>query len=571
MPFGSFFIGLVQARNANVSLEQSKKLEEQRQQAQLKLAYLNIQTQAVLEERREVFQSNIEQARQRFQERMEYLRFGQQASLEEARQAFQLKLTQLNNQQQTNLQEFIQSVNLAINQKNLDFQKWRFEQEKELQQQLAAFNRQIQFKLAEQQRETAKSAAEAHKLFENWPLTIVPSQILNSFEGQHLVPLRVFISPPVVDFDKFGGLEKQSFLKIEKFLGDVLQQFLQRHYPFNNHLRPLELLDGAWDSKRFRGGSSIRALFSQLKSEPTLILESEIDGDHLSMRVGYWAYAGAQQERYFYQPVIGRLSYRQLLNQSAKTRATKWQETRQKLLKSGVANSLEEIDKLYGQHNPDNWKRLEQEQQLHAAGIEEDEIQIHYEWNSQDVEWLYQIIADCHCLITACFADAHYLIHHNVPPLLPKVLPELLTKESGLPVNDVLQVVINIYQDLFKAISMEQTYWMPDLAVELAQGLFYLPEKRWAILEIIESVRLWLQNYGKQSIEIDSLTTAIEAIQSNMTVLDETFVKNFLDCVAVIGEPQIAAKIDSFRNAFEILQAKQKELDAIQPIARFVY
>jgi hypothetical protein len=60
-----------------------------------------------------------------------------------------------NREFQKELQEYIQSVNLAINKSNIEFQRWRFEQEKTLQSELATYGRETQLMVAEYQRETA--------------------------------------------------------------------------------------------------------------------------------------------------------------------------------------------------------------------------------------------------------------------------------------------------------------------------------------------------------------------------------------------------------------------------------
>jgi hypothetical protein len=97
---------------------------------------------------------------------------------------FQAQQAELNHQRQKELQEYIQSVNLAIHQGNLEFQRWRFEQEKSLQTELAQYNRETQLFIAEYQRETAikvaHNQAEVQKIFANWPLTLPPAQILES-------------------------------------------------------------------------------------------------------------------------------------------------------------------------------------------------------------------------------------------------------------------------------------------------------------------------------------------------------------------------------------------------------
>ncbi len=48
-------------------------------------------------------------------------------------QEFQRELAELNHERAKEIEAFRAQVNFAINQKNLDFQKWRFEQEKKIQ------------------------------------------------------------------------------------------------------------------------------------------------------------------------------------------------------------------------------------------------------------------------------------------------------------------------------------------------------------------------------------------------------------------------------------------------------
>lgn len=526
-PLGAIFTGLVFARNADKSaainsalaqrqqdtqlaiaesqqqtqlaiayrnLEQAREIANRQQETQFKLAYLNIAYQTELENRRESFQIGLETNRQEFQERMEYLRFGQQLTLEQARQTFQLKLNSLQHQHQLEIQEFIQSINWAINQKNLDFQKWRTEQEMILQKDLATYNRQTQLAIATYQRETAFLLPEVHKIFENWPLTLVPAQILHSHHSNDVVPLRVVISPPEVDFDRFERSPNQHFPKIEKRLAEGLGQFLNANYPLNSATRPTELLDGAWESKRFRGGASIKSLFGMLKSEPILILESDVDGNYLNFRIAYW---DGRSETYSYQRIISQLPYRDILYESAKTRALNWKkEVRDKLLAQG--KNLEEINQKYGGDNAINLAILEEDEAFQQNGIN---IPRNYRVNSEDWDYLCQVLVSCHCLITGWITDAHYLINYDVKPLLPDVLPDLLTNESALPVNEIVQTVVSGYKELFKAIAIEQPHTIPALALNLAKGLTNLKDKSWANEQVEESVRCWLLMRGVKSLE----------------------------------------------------------------------
>ncbi len=457
---------------ANSQLAQAKKLAEEQRLTQLKIAYLNIQNQTQLEQSRQNFQGNLEKERQNFQERMEYLRIGTQMTLEKARQSFELQCQELSQQHQEELTRYVQSVNIAINQQNLDFQKWRMEQEARLQTHLAEYNRETQLILATYHRQTQLMSPIVHKILENWPLSLLPIQILDSHYMDGIIPLRIFISPPDVDYDRFGQSAK-NFPKMEKRIAEGLGQFLSPNYPLNSNIRPTELLDGAWESKRFRGGSSIKSLFGMLKSEPTLILESEVEEGYLNFKVAYWGFG---QENYCYERIISRLPYLDILYESAKARALKWKtDVRDKLLAKG--KSLQEVNQKYGGDNAINLMILEEDEEFRKDGIV---IPRHYQINNEDWNILGNVLVNCHCLIAGWITDAHYLINYDVDPLLPELLPTLLTDESGLPVNEVIQAIVSGYKDLFKAIEIEQPHRIPDLALKLAKGLANLSDKSFA-------------------------------------------------------------------------------------------
>lgn len=347
-------------------------------------------------------------------------------------------------------------------------QRQQLEQQKELQQQLAVYNRETQLQIAAYQRETALQTAEAHKIFENWPLILVPSQILNSHKNQKQLPLRIFLSPPKVQYDRFVK-DYPTMPEIEPRLAAGLGDFLGQYYGLHSKERPTEFLSGAWESRRFRGQASIRALFEMLKSEPTLILESEIDGDYLNFRIGYW---GLGQENYHYQS-IARLPYRDMLYDSAKSRALKWKETRDKLLALG--RKPEEVIKLGG-NNSINLKTLEDEEELKALGIDTRELSLNYQINNQDFEALSQVLISCHCLVVGWIADIHHLIHADTPPLLP-LLPELTHNAVE---TQVIESIVRGYQAVYEALETERPDWVPELSLQLALSLANLPYKSWA-------------------------------------------------------------------------------------------
>ncbi|OQW90904.1 MAG: hypothetical protein BWK78_05960 [Thiotrichaceae bacterium IS1] len=577
-PIATFFGGLIFARNTDkstktskeIALHQSdsqKELEVQRQQTQLKLAYLNIESQAQLEKRRQGFQLESQERQQQFQkdltylnieaqaqlakrrqefdlglqerqhqfqERMEYLRFGQQVTLEKAKQEFQFRFNALQFEQQKEIQTFIQNVQLAINQKNLDFQRWRFEQETILQQQLAEYNRQTQLLVAHYQRETALKLPEANKLFENWPLRIVPAQILNSHHEDTVIPLRIIISPPSVEFDKFEHTEKQNFPKIEKRLAEGLRQLLNQHYPLQSPTRPTELLDGAWDSGRFHGGTSIKGLFSLLQSEPTLVLESEVDSDYLNFRLAYW---GVGQSNYQYDSLISKLPYRDILFASAKQRALQWKtEVRDKLVDKGM--NLKEINEhydhtqLHGAYNATNLAVLEEEEKFAKLGIP---ISRQYRLEPKDWEALCQILEIYHCVVTGVMADIHHLIHNHASLLLPSLLPQLLKNEVLLSTESLVQWVIASYQEIFNLLTAERGYQIPEWTLQLAEGLVKWGDKRWAWDLVKDSLTIHLQQHGiippDKTAHIEAFLTAMKP---TLSAANRSYVKRIGDCLAML-------------------------------------
>ncbi len=187
-----------------------------------------------------------------------------------------------------------------------------FEKERELQTQLAAYNRQTLLQVAEEHRHTVLALAEANKIFDNWPLLILPTQILGRYQSDKKMPLKIILAPPEVAFDRFQRSNPSNSPVTETYLATGLKRFLENHYPLESLVRPTELFDGAWDSKRYHGSASIIALHSMLKSEPVLILEIGIENDNVNLRVGYWGYG---QETYWYRTVGPSLPIRTLLNE----------------------------------------------------------------------------------------------------------------------------------------------------------------------------------------------------------------------------------------------------------------
>jgi len=459
------------------------------------------------------------------------------------------RLARLKHQQTKEIQLFNPNVRRAIPQENLEFQTWGFEQEKSLQQQLAAYDRETQLKLASSHRETALQLPEIHKILNNWPLRLFPSQLVGSHNTHQRIPLRIFLSPPKLQsagFDELG----QAMPEIEQSVAQSLGEFLNQNYPLTSQERPTEFLAGAWESKRFHREASIKALFEMLKSEPTLILESELVGDYLNFRIAYWVFG---QKTYSYRTIISRLDYREIVYASAKSRALKWKETANRLLACG--ESLEDVKRLGGD-NYLNLEILEKEEKWKRHGIDTSELALDYKVNAKDFEVLSQLLITCHCLVAGWVADAHHLVHYDVPPLLPELLPHLLENTSDQQlVQEVIQTTILGYKDIFNALEIERPLWIPELALKLAQSLACLPDKSWAKEQVDFSLKAWLKQHQLPQPQ-DS--NSLEAIQPALTIEDQKYFENLKDCFATLGDDQAIAQVNGLLSAIEDIKLKPK-------------
>ena len=431
-----------------------------------------------------------------------------------------------------------------------ELQRKKLEYEKQLQKRKAADHRRTILLQAAEQRKTALASIEAQKILDNWPLILTPSQILSSYAGwsSACVPLRIIPVPPVLDFDKFG-LTAQDFPKIEKYLAEGLRKFLHQNYPLNSHDRPVELLDRAWESSRYRGGSSITALFGMLKSEPVLILESEVDGDNLSFRFACW---GLGEREYAYTPVV-KLAYKEFVYKSVRERALEWKKKREELARK-LDNKLEEIDALYGDNKAFNLKILEEEEKLQKLGITSKELDIEkkYKVDSQDFHDLCRFLLTCHCLLIGLVADTYHLIQSNVQPLLPKLLPQLLPNLADeVREEQVVRAIVSGYTKVYQTIEREQPSWIPELALQLANILKYLPDKSFAMAQVEYSVKSWLRLHDV-TLAQKAKVLEFDAMKSVLMPEDWQYVDRICECLLEIGDTEAA------RQAKELLNPASK-------------
>ncbi|GBE92008.1 WD40 repeat domain-containing protein [Nostoc cycadae] len=447
------------------------------------------------------------------------------------------------------IEEIIEFVNITTNSKSSEDE---FHQEKLLQQRLAVYQRETQLQIAQQERDTSLQLPEVNKVLDSWPLRLYPSQILETRNTHTNTPLKIFLAPPQIKFDQFDS-NPEEISELERILAEGLREFINTNYSLHHPTRPTEFLAGAWDSKRFHSESSIKALFSLLKTEPILILESDHDGDYLNFRIAYW---GLGQENYFYK-TISRLPYKEILQEFAKNRALEWKKIRDELINLG--EDLEEINQLGGD-NVHNLAILEKAEKWQAKGIDITKLSWKYQINQQDIAKFCQVLITCHCLVAAWVADAYHLVHHDVPPLLPELLPSFLKDRLDLPAvqamseDNILQVYATGYQQVYQALEKERRYWVPELALQLAQSLSHLPDRSWAQEQVDYSINTWLE---LRQVKTQEFPHPLEAMLSVIKIEDEEYFDKLKEYFMAVSDRQSIASTEKILQAIATLKHKR--------------
>ncbi|NEP81952.1 MAG: SUMF1/EgtB/PvdO family nonheme iron enzyme, partial [Okeania sp. SIO3B3] len=530
-------------------------LQQNNQEFQAGIEYQRLAAQAKLQQNNQAFQRDLESQRFAHQNELQEKQISAQFDLETYRQEFQAKIVEYQCQENRKLQEFIKAVDMQIAKSNQEFQAWLFQQQKQLQIELAQYNRETQFFIAAYQREAAleiaayqRESTQEIKELDNWPIKIYPWQILEYHQGRNPIPVQIILAPPEIDFDRFEHLNKTStsaFPKVEKRLSQCLKNFLQKHYPLENQQRPTELIDHTWDSNRFAGGSAVKAIFSRLKSEPILLIESEVDGDLINIQVAYWS--GGQEISPFYKTIISHLHYPKILYEFAIQRALHWETNiKQKLLAKGKTE--QEINQRFGGDNPLNLNIYRENQELAADGIE---IECHYKTNSEDFGKLSALLGAYHNIIAALFTDIHYLIHTNLSPKLPELLPELETEFSvdRRLADDLFQMVVESYIGSLRAMEKDRSELVPEFAADIALGLTGLSNPTLAEQMLDFSLESWLNS---RYLSVENGREKFDIVAENLLPLDEEFITKVNRCLVGLAKEKKLSVINScYQRAIE--------------------
>lgn len=396
-------------------------------------------------------------------------------------QEFQRELAELNHERAKEIEAFRAQVNFAINQKNLDFQKWRFEQEKKIQYDILQLQQDFQRDLTQIQHQNALIQMRERLREDKSPIANLASDLLENSFAHGIMPLKVLLAPPSLDYDPSSGKPYQA--SYEGFLSKEIEQFLHQGY-LNSKQYPVQLLDKAWESNKRGGGSALQALHAQLKSIPILVLESEIPLGELNFRAGYWSGGDVS---YTQATILSGQSVADLLNNSAKKRALEWEITRQKLQALGKD---EAYIKNMGGVNEENlqifYKELAEKEELEKHGIDTSNLPIgkEYKITDQDYKSFYSYLAVWHCLVIGLYADILFLGNSwENTPLLPSLIPYLLEKykNHSFLTSEFWQMgistVVKAYGQFYDTLKSDAPSCLPEIRMKLALSLANLPSE----------------------------------------------------------------------------------------------
>lgn len=394
-------------------------------------------------------------------------------------QEFQRELAELNHERAKEIEAFRAQVNFAINQKNLDFQKWRFEQEKKIQYDILQLQQDFQRDLTQIQHQNALIQMRERLREDKSPIHNPAFDILENSFAHRVMPLQVLISPPQLNYDPKTG--KPYISGVEDTLAEEIHQFLRQGYA-GNQKWPVQFLNGNWISNSQGGNAALLSLHSQLKNIPVVILDTKIPFDELNFSVGYWFSGDVSFTR---SSILSSQSVSHLLHESAKKRALKWEEKREKIKASGKDEAyIKALGKVDEENLQIYYQELAEIAELKQIGVTDLPIRKEYKITEEDYKTFYRYLAVWHCLAIGLYADILFLGNSwENTPLLPSLIPYLLEKYRDNPLltsefwQEAISSIVKVYGEFYNSLRSDFAYCGHEIRMELALSLANLPSE----------------------------------------------------------------------------------------------
>ncbi|NJL43622.1 MAG: tetratricopeptide repeat protein, partial [Pseudanabaena sp. SU_2_4] len=437
------------------------------------------------------------------------------------------------------LAKFRQQIVESMSGVEPDSGQWRRSQQQELQQKLYTTELQIIQAIRASDR---SSEIEPHALKHDaagsltWEtvsqLLSKPTSANSELSGSGIVPLQILLHIPTLNpEDNLLGLAD-----IFKELEARLQHFCRT---YATQGRPVQLLARDWFSSTFSGKAAINDLFTLLKTESILALESDVFAETLYLHLGYWGFSCAD---YRYQPSALEIDLRECLNSFAKKSAMDWWKGLKQSTAKGI--SPEQYSQNYDpgtvQIFIDNLKAIEQEQKVRQSGMTANPLDLLYTFQPQDFTRLREHIANFYCILLGLHLDEYFLLNlmpkSRLRPLLPQMLSRLV---ADMPPQEIAQVekqIVMRYQLLYKLLAEREPFSYPDLFLDLALSLSDLPEQAWSKSQIANSITSWLELRGISHMHgVSEFANLLDAITANATLADRGYLNKLNQCLAAIG------------------------------------
>lgn len=334
---------------------------------------------------------------------------------------------------------------------------------------------------------------EIHKIFEHWPLKLLPSQYGDSNGRDEVVALRAILA-----FD-------ETLQPMAPRIEEALREYFSLNYPAGSAQRPIEFLGGAWSGRELPGEASTRALHHALGAVPTMLLVVERIGGVIKTRVAYWGIGAA-----FRYIAVGEVPYAALLAGVARRRAVEWHAAREKLPASGIDAGIHEY----------NLQLLQQETALRDANMDpnafafDERYRIHGSFHHAVEGELAARLA----FAGAAIADVHFLVHADTPPLLPS----LVRDHNDPSAQAFLASCLVDFSAAYRTLIQERTAWEPELLLDLART-FVLPDKSVALGHLRDSMRAWLAMRGVRDVPDEQLTGHMKPL---INASDRSYIEN---------------------------------------------
>ncbi len=406
----------------------------------------------------------------------------------------QVRLVELTHAAQAQQGEISRAFAEKIEVFKADLQKHFFDKQRDLQIELKNVDVALARELRQFDRATAISVVQEQKRQNQSPIWLVVEDLLSRGNTPGMLPLHIFCSPPTIAHDiRKDTPDTKGFPNVEQHLEQELRRLFQQ---YETQGRSTDYLARAWTSKQFGSESAARHIFHTLKSEPTLILESTLDGENLSISFAYWG-LGYVKGRY---ETVMTFSWLEALYSIVKERTEIWFASR---TAEGTTEAewIDDYGEEFVRKYQANQATIEREKRWVERG--DDVREMHnrnYHIVPRDWDELKRLVSLCHCTIAGWISDEYFLLDVSPNlrqlPLFPDLLPQLLTGMSESTAQQFIDTSVNVYQGLYQRLMGEMPDWEAELRLELATCLLKLPSREAGIAQINASITAWLAARG---------------------------------------------------------------------------